>query len=134
MRAATQRKTVPVLVVEDHAAFRQALAVVLGTQPDLEAAAQAGSIAEARECLRSGGAGLIDAAVVDLGLPGGDGTELVREIVEGEPCIPVLAITDRLDFGRRGSAVRAGAQDVLSKGADLARILDALRRLGGREG
>lgn len=82
MRVATQRKTVRVLVVEDHAAFRKALAVVLGTQPDLEAAAQAGSIAEARECLRSGGAGLIDAAVVDLGLPDGDGTELVREIVE----------------------------------------------------
>ncbi|WP_166397326.1 response regulator [Rubrobacter marinus] len=128
----TERKTVRVLVVEDHAAFRQALAVVLGARPDLEATAQAGSLAEARACLSSGGAGPFDAAVVDLGLPDGDGTELVGELVDGEPAVPVLALTDRLDLDRRGKAVRAGAQEVLSKGAGLGVILDAIRRLGAR--
>lgn len=123
-----QRKTLRVLIVEDHAAFRQAFAVVLGARPGLEAAAQAGSLAEARKLLRSGAPGPIDAAVVDLGLPDGDGIDLVRELVPG---IPVLALTDRLDLGRRRAAMRAGAEAVLSKGADLAGVLDALRRLGG---
>ena len=118
--------------MEDHVAFRQAFAVVLDARPGLEAAAQAGSLAEARKLLRSGARGPIDAAVVDLGLPDGDGTDLIRELVDGEPGIPVLALADRLDLGRRGAAVRAGAEAVLSKGADLAGILDALRRLGGR--
>ena len=128
-----RKKTVRFLIVEDHAAFRQALAVVLGAQPGLEVAAQVGSLAEARACLRSGDAGPIDAAVVDLGLPDGNGTELVKELVGGEPAIPVLALTDRLDLEHRGLAFGAGAGEVLSKRAGLDRILAALGRLSGRE-
>ncbi len=59
-----------VLLVEDHAAFREALAFLLNREPDLEVAAQAGSLAEARKALPQGG---FDVAVVDLGLPDGDG-------------------------------------------------------------
>ena len=39
-----------VLLVEDHAAFRQALACLLTHELDLEMVAQTGSLAEAREC------------------------------------------------------------------------------------
>ena len=125
-----QRYTLRVLIVHGHAAFRQALAVVLGAQPGFEAAAQAGSLAEARACLRSGGASPIDVAVVDLGLPDRDGTELVRELIDGEPAIPVLALADRLDLRQRGTA--AGAREVLTRGDSLGKILDALGSLGGR--
>ena len=58
-----------VLLVEDHAAFREALAFLLGREPDLEVVAQAGSLAEARGAL----GGSLDVAVVDLGLPTGTG-------------------------------------------------------------
>lgn len=123
------QKTLRVLLVANHAAFRQALAVVLDSQPDLEAAAQAASLREARACLRSVGR-LAEVAVVDLGLPDGDGTELVREIVEAEPGVAVLALTDGPDLARRGLAFKAGAGEVLTKGASIGRILEALRRMG----
>ena len=43
-----------VMMVEDHLAFRQALAYLLSDDPELEVAAQAGSVAEAREVLDGG--------------------------------------------------------------------------------
>ncbi|WP_166397823.1 response regulator [Rubrobacter marinus] len=128
----TGRKTLRVLIVDDHAAFRQALAIVLGAQPDLEAAGLAGSLAEARGLVRSSCGHRFDAAVVDLGLPDGDGAELAAELVQAEPAVAVLALADRRDLERRGLTLRAGAKEVLTKGADLGRILDALRRLGTR--
>ncbi len=128
----TERKTLRVMIVEDHAAFRGALAVVMGAQPDLEACAQAGSLAEARGLLRSNGPHRFDAAVVDLGLSDGDGIELIREFGEAEPGVAMLALAERLDLERRGLALRAGAQEVLPMSAGLGRILDAIRRLGAR--
>jgi DNA-binding NarL/FixJ family response regulator len=65
-----------VLLVEYHAAFRGALAFLLGREPDLEVVAQAGSLAEAREAP----GGEFDVAVVDLGLPDGGGGELIGEL------------------------------------------------------
>ncbi len=49
------------MLVEDHTAFREALAFLLGREPDLEVVAQAGSLAEAREALDGG----LDVAVLD---------------------------------------------------------------------
>jgi DNA-binding NarL/FixJ family response regulator len=43
--------TLRVMLVEDHIAFRQALAFLLRREPDLEVIAQAGSLAQAREML-----------------------------------------------------------------------------------
>lgn len=71
--------------------------------------------------------------MVDLGLPDGDGAELIRELCEGEPRVPVLVLADHLNLERCELAIRAGADDVLTKGGGLGRILDALRRLGERE-
>ena len=67
------------MLVEDHVAFREALALLLTHQSDLEVVAQAGSLAEAREALDGRLDARLDVAVVDLSLPDGDGSELIRE-------------------------------------------------------
>ena len=58
-----------VMLVEDHAVFRQALSSILDRQQDIDVVAQAGSLAEARQCL-----GGVDVMVLDLALPDGDGS------------------------------------------------------------
>ena len=46
-------RIVRVMLVEDHAAFRQSLAALLSQEPDLEVVAQAGSLAQARKMLHT---------------------------------------------------------------------------------
>ena len=77
-----------VLLVEDHATFREPLAFMFGREPEFEVVAQAGSLAEARGML-----GGIDLAVVDMDLPDGDGEVLAvgRRIHQHGVALPDLA-------------------------------------------
>ena len=61
-------KKIRVMIVEDHADFRDLMEVLLGGQPDIELLAQAGSVAEARAARLE-----LDVAILDLGLPDGTG-------------------------------------------------------------
>jgi DNA-binding NarL/FixJ family response regulator len=56
-------RTLKVMLVEDHAAFREALAIMLSSEPDIEVIAQAGSLAGARETLEGGLEKSLDVAV-----------------------------------------------------------------------
>ena len=89
-----------VLLVEDHADFRGALACLLGREPDLEVVAQAGSLAEAREALD----GRLDVAVVDLALPDGGGSELIGELRRANPGVSALALSATIGSGRLDEA------------------------------
>jgi len=111
------------LLVEGHTCFRESLALVLGQEPDLEVS-QAGSLAQGRVCLA---ASEVDAALV--GLPNGEGDEMIRELRHANPPVPVLALTLSLDPAQRSLALDAGAEEVLAKGASLEEVVAAVRRL-----
>lgn len=117
-----------VLLVDDHASFRQPLAFMLDREPGLAVVAQAGSLAEAR-----GAPGGIDVALVDLDLPDGDGATLVRELRATSPGVAVLVLTAAGDRAEHARAVEAGAAGVLHKSARLAEIVAAVRRLAAGE-
>lgn len=116
------------MLVEDHAAFRQALATIFESEADLEAEAQAGSLTEVRR--RAGKLDGIDVAIVDLSLPDGDGTDLVRELSETGPGVPVLVLTESRDREQHARALGAGAYQVLTKDASVNEIIAETRRLG----
>jgi DNA-binding NarL/FixJ family response regulator len=78
-----------IMLVEDHAAFRQALAALLSQEPDLEVVAQAGSLAQARQMLDTP----LDVAVLDLSLPDGDGRELIGELRHSNAGISILVLS-----------------------------------------
>ena len=61
-----------ILLIEDHASFRQALAFMFEREEEFAVVGQAGTLAEAREFL-NGSADATDVAVCDLALPDGDG-------------------------------------------------------------
>jgi len=119
-----------ILLVEDHASFRQTLAFVFDQQPEFEVVAQAGTLAEARRAMSGFEA---DMGVIDLSLPDGEGTELIEELREANPHFAALVLTASLDRAEHARAVEAGASGVLHKSADVDEILDATRRLGEGE-
>ena len=118
------------LLVEDHASFRQTLALVFDGEPDFEVVAQAGTVAEAREVMDDREA---DLGVVDLSLPDGEGVELIENLRQANPHFAALVLTASLDRAEHARAVEAGAAGVLHKSADMDQILDATRRLAEGE-
>ena len=118
------------LLVEDHASFRQTLALVFDQQPDFEVVGQAGSLDEARRLMQGREA---DMGVIDLALPDGEGVELIEELCEANPEFAALVLTASLDRAEHARAIEAGAAGVLHKSADVDEIMDATRRLAAGE-
>jgi DNA-binding NarL/FixJ family response regulator len=119
------------MLVEDHAAFREALALLLSHNPELEVVAQAGSLTEAREAIAGGLEEHLDIAVVDLGLPDGDGRELFAELRRANPGISVVVLSATIEAGHIDDLLRAGADAVLDKVESPLTIAEEIRQLGG---
>jgi DNA-binding NarL/FixJ family response regulator len=75
----------------------------------------------------------VDVAVVDLGLPDGDGFELIEEFSSGKNKITTLVLSASLEPARFARAVEAGASGVLHKAAAISEIVEAVRRLKAGE-
>jgi DNA-binding NarL/FixJ family response regulator len=113
------------LLVEDHALFREGLALLLKWRTGLDNV-QSGSIAEARRVLGDAKEEPV-CAVVDLELPDGDGIELLERL-RG---LPVVALVGDRSLERRIRALEAGADEVLHKGESSERIENAVEQLVG---
>jgi DNA-binding NarL/FixJ family response regulator len=122
--------TTRVFLVDDHTAFRQPLAFMLGREPDITVVAQAGSVAEARLLLRDVPA---DIAVVDLDLGDGNGMDLIPEIRAINPDGHVLVLTASANNEDLARAVSEGASGILHKSTGVDEIIDAVRRLSQGE-
>src|SRR5215204_2936070 len=94
-----------ILLVEDHASFRQTLAFVFDQQHEFEVVAQAGTLAEARRAMDGAEA---DLGVIDLTLPDGEGTELIEELREANPDFVALVLTASLDRTEHARRSRPG--------------------------
>ena len=75
----------------------------------------------------------MDVAVLDLRLPDGDGTDLIRDLRVGNPHGVALVLTVSLDLAVYARAVRAGAAGVIHKSANVGEVMDAMRRLAAGE-
>src|SRR5918994_3542683 len=125
-----------ILLVEDNAQFteifKQAVGQVLAPERLDVAFVEASSLAEGRARLGEGG---LDAALIDVTLPDGNGLDLVREINDGGAGnhIPTLVLTAGLDTSVAGRAIEAGAQGAQSKVVSLPEIVEAIERLTAAE-
>src|ERR687892_172047 len=119
-----ERQMTRALLVEDHAAFREALTTLLNMQPDLEVVGQAGSLAEARTATALEE---VDVAVVDVFLPDGNGVELVRELRQADPRLPIVILTAGVDPDLHALAFEAGEDEVCVKAEGIEEIIKAIR-------
>jgi DNA-binding NarL/FixJ family response regulator len=124
----SETKSLRVMLVEDHLAFRQALAFLLGREPEIEVVAQASSLAQARQMLHTP----LDAAILDLSLPDGDGRQLIGELRQRNEGISVLVLSATIAPGHLEEVLKAGADAVLHKVASPKTIVEEVRRLAGR--
>ena len=114
--------TIRILLVDDRADFRGAFAALLEVQPDLEVVSQAGSLAEARGKLFG-----VDVALLDRGLPDGDGLGLLGELRAASPGARVFVISSTAEMLHPTDATEAGADGVIDKLGAHERVLDAIR-------
>ena len=122
-------ETKRILLAVHHNAFREALAMRLEQEEDLEVAWQAGSMTDTRDVHLDG----IDVALVDPLLPDGDGLELIREVSVANPTALALVLSDKLDPALYQKALGAGAVEVLATNAALEEVIDAVRRSAAAE-
>jgi DNA-binding NarL/FixJ family response regulator len=116
-----------VLLVEDHSSFRRALAFVLEREPDLRVVAQAGSLAEAR--MKLDGERGFDVTVLDLGLPDGNGMDLISDLREANPKASIVVLSVDLNPKHQALALERGADAILGKEASITQIVAAVRNL-----
>jgi PAS domain S-box-containing protein len=121
---------VRILLIEDHATVREALAATFEREEGFEVVGQAGSLEEARGML---GMESVDVAVVDLGLPDGYGGDLIKDIIEANPHAQALVLSASLERAQIAQAVQSGAAGVLNKTAPLDEVVGAVERLRAGE-
>jgi GAF domain-containing protein len=101
---AARGERVRVILVDDHAAIREALALAFAEDGGFVMAGQAGALAEARMMLAG-----IDVALINLTLPDGHGADLIPELRASSPDAQALVLSTHADRGATANAVEKGA-------------------------
>ena len=122
-------KVVRVLLIEDHTAMREALASAFEQEVGSEVVGQAGSLAQARRMLEEEEQQQADVALIDLGLPDGDGSDFIPELREASPQTQALVLSASLERAEIARAVEKGAAGFIHKSAGLDDVIEAVRRL-----
>ncbi|MEE1741692.1 response regulator transcription factor [Streptomyces sp. BE147] len=114
------------LLAEDQSMVREALAALLGLEPDIEVAAQ---VARGDEVLAAAREHRVDVALLDIEMPGMTGIEAAAELHRELPGVRIVVVTT---FGRPGylrRAMEAGADAFLVKDAPAAQLAEAVRKV-----
>ena len=119
-----------ILLADDHAIFRYGLRAMLGSTPEFEVVGEAATgeeaVARAAE-LRP------DVVLMDIEMPGVNGIEATRRILEGNPTVGVVVLTMFDDDDSVFAAMRAGARGYVLKGADGDEVLNVVRAVASGE-
>ncbi|MDF1489610.1 response regulator [Tessaracoccus caeni] len=113
-----------VLVVDDHPVVRRGLTALLLAEPWVDRVLEADSLARAEELAA---AHPVSIAVVDVGLPDGDGIDLTRRLRALRPEVSVLVLTMTADADLARAALAAGGSGFLVKETDPDILLGAIR-------
>jgi two-component system NarL family response regulator len=113
-----------VIIVDDHPVVRFGLAAIIGLQPDMTVAGEAGSGEEACALCESRGA---DVVLMDLRLRGMSGVEAIRTIRKSNPRLRFIVLTTYDGVEDIHRALEAGAQAYLLKAISHTDLANAIR-------
>jgi DNA-binding NarL/FixJ family response regulator len=123
-------RTIRVLIADDHAVYRWGLRTLLDSEPDMEVVGEAGT---GKEVVERAAEIRPDAILMDIQMPGINGIEATRRIIEANQQIGVVILTMYEDDDSVFSAMRAGARGYVLKGAHPSQILKVLRAVASGE-
>ncbi len=120
--------SIRVLIVDDHAVVRSGLRLLLGAEPDLEPVGEAGS---ARDAVFQARALSPDVILLDLVMPGGNGLDVLPQLVHENPDAKVLVLSMQDEPRYVREAFAAGATGYVLKEAADTEVVAAVREVAG---
>jgi DNA-binding NarL/FixJ family response regulator len=121
-----RKKRARVLIVDDHPAVREALAMLIGRQADLEVCGEAADLSEA---LRLVADSQPDVAVIDISLKTGCGIDLIKRIKDHNNTLRMLVWSTHSESLYAERALRAGALGYVNKDQATEKIVEGIRRV-----
>jgi DNA-binding NarL/FixJ family response regulator len=115
-----------IVIADDHTIMREGLKRILDGADDIEVVGEAVDGFEALAQVRKGG---FDLLMLDLSMPGRSGVELIRQIKDEMPKLPILILTMHEEEQYAVRAIRAGARGYLTKESAGTQLVSAIRKV-----
>lgn len=115
-----------IVIADDHTIMREGLKRILEGADDIEVVGEATDGFEALAQVRKGG---FDLLMLDLSMPGRNGVELIRQIKDEMPKLPILILTMHDEEQYAVRAIRAGARGYLTKESAGTQLVSAIRKV-----
>lgn len=115
-----------IVIADDHTIMREGLKRILDGADDIEVVGEAVDGFEALAHVRKGG---FDLLMLDLSMPGRSGVELIRQIKDEVPKLPILILTMHEEEQYAVRAIRAGARGYLTKESAGTQLVSAIRKV-----
>jgi two-component system, NarL family, invasion response regulator UvrY len=124
--------TVHTIVVDDHAIVRRGIIQILGDHPEIRIVGEASDYGSLRALLRVQTE--VDLLVMDVGLPGKDGIDILKTLRDEMPKLRVLMVSMYPEDQYAVRAFRAGAAGYLNKASAPEKLIEAVTQvIAGRK-
>jgi DNA-binding NarL/FixJ family response regulator len=114
-----------ILLCDDHRIVREGLKQILADTPDIEVA---GECADGPEVVRQARVQAIDLVLLDIAIPLQDGLDVLRQLKQEMPRLPVLMLSTYPEKQYAARCYRLGAAGYLNKSADTEQLVEAIRK------
>lgn len=115
-----------ILIADDHTIMREGLKRILEGIEDIEVVGEA---VDGHDTLAKAKLGNFDVLLMDLSMPGRSGVDLIRQIKDEMPKLPILILTMHEEEQYAVRAIRAGARGYLTKESAGTQLVTALRKV-----
>lgn len=117
---------IKILIVDDHAIVRMGLASLIGTRPELEVVGDTGN---GEDAVRKAARLKPDIILLDMVMPGMDGAETTRRLIEADAGNKILILTSYGSSDGIAHALEAGALGAVIKTLDFKELLKAIKEV-----